>query len=189
MDAREKTEHVTNKAVALIKALHNPPIGAKEFSGGWCPERCDALLFCSRNAYMIETKICRSDFLADFKKNHRQEGCGLIGNFRYYACPTGLISPAELPEKWGLIYVDCNNKRDRAKMPVGYGGWLPKPGQKGVWLYKQEKEMYGSYNVNEHGVRIADSQSFRFDDTGMERHYLFALATRYKQQKFMDNIL
>ena len=88
MNAKEKTEYVTNKAVALIKAIHNPPIGAKEFSGGWCPERCDALMFTSCSSFMIETKISRSDFLADFKKEHRKDGQGLIGNYRYYACPT-----------------------------------------------------------------------------------------------------
>ena len=35
MNAKDKTEHVTKKALSLIKQLHNPPIGAVEFSGGW----------------------------------------------------------------------------------------------------------------------------------------------------------
>lgn len=38
MEAKELTNFVTDKAVALIRALHKPPIGAKEFSGGWCPD-------------------------------------------------------------------------------------------------------------------------------------------------------
>ena len=76
MESKELTAHVTNKAVALIRAIHNPPIGAKEFSGGFCPERCDAILFDSGSSYMIETKISRSDFLADFKKiTAKKERC------------------------------------------------------------------------------------------------------------------
>lgn len=109
MDVRETTKFVTDKAIALIKALHNPTIGAKEFSGGGFGERCDAILFNSFSSFMIETKISRSDFLIDFKKPHRQEGCG-VGNYRYYACPNGLIKPEELPPKWGLIYVDIEKK-------------------------------------------------------------------------------
>lgn len=199
MEARDLTKHVTDKAVSLIKAIHTPPIGAKEFSGGWCPERCDALLFCSNNSYLIETKISRSDFLADFKKEHRVNG-GLIGNYRYYACPVGLIKPEELPEKWGLIYVDPDNRRARAKMPVGYGGFLPKPGQSGKWKYQKEHELYGCPTLKDadfpdmHWSQVYNhpeqpKNKYRFPDTGLERKYLFALATRYKSQKFMENML
>ncbi|WP_380092111.1 hypothetical protein [Deinococcus cellulosilyticus] len=57
---------------------------------------------------IIECKISRADFLADAKKPHRvrvQQGIRKgMGNYRLYACPTGLIKPEELPEKWGLLY-------------------------------------------------------------------------------------
>ena len=198
MDARETTRFVTDKAVALIKAIHNPPIGAKEFSGGWCPERCDAVLFTSNASFVIETKISRSDFLADFKKNHRQEGFG-IGNYRYYACPSGLIKPEELPEKWGLIYVDIEKRNARATMPIGYGGSVRTPNkdyrcpQKG---YKIETyERFGSPTPEE--CKELDrwwehpeypAKKFKFN-SNFERNFLFALATRYKSQKFMDTIL
>lgn len=200
MESKDITKFVTDKAVALIKALHNPPIGAKEFSGGWCPERCDAILFDSNNSFMIETKISRSDFLADFKKEHRKNG-GLIGNYRYYACPAGLIKPEEIPEKWGLIYVDLDNKRSRAKMPIGYGGFLPKSGQSHLsWKHQKEHELYGCPNLKEedfpqlHWKEVYNhpeqpKNKYYFPNTGLERNYLFALATRYKSQKFMDNIL
>lgn len=192
MDAK----YVTDKAVSLIKLIHNPPIGAKEFSGGWCPERCDAILFDSNSSYMIETKISRSDFLADAKKPHRNSGCG-IGHYRYYACPEGLISPDELPPKWGLIYVRPKGKR--AIMPVGYGGWVrnPKSDHKhpeygwtveGVDWYGSplHREPDGSY---EHSSLQQPRKSFRFDVSEFERSFLFALATRYKSGKFMENIL
>lgn len=202
-DAKELTKHVTNKAVALIKAIHNPPVGAKEFSGGWCPERCDALLFDSNNSFMIETKISRSDFLADFKKAHRQEG-GLIGNYRYYACPEGLISVDELPEKWGLIYVNPDIKRARASMPVGFGGSIRTPHKNYKCPIKgwtiETFDYFGSPRLKDKDFPDMDwkevwehpeqpHNKFYFPDTGLERNYLFALATRYKQQKFMDNML
>lgn len=199
MEARELTNFVTDKAIALIKAIHNPPIGAKEFSGGWCPERCDALLFTSNSSFMIETKISRSDFLADFKKPHRQNG-GLIGNYRYYACPKGLIKPEEIPEKWGLIYVDLDSKKSKAEMPIGYGGSVRTPKKdykcpENGWTISTF-ERYGTATP-EHIMGLDNywkhpehpSNYFKFPDTGLERNYLFALATRYKSQKFMDNIL
>lgn len=202
MDARETTKFVTDKAVALIKALHNPPIGAKEFSGGWCPERCDAVMFTSNASFVIETKISRSDFLADFKKSHRQEGCG-IGNYRYYACPTGLIKPEELPPKWGLIYVDTEKKNARATMPVGYGGTIRTPSKdykhpEHGWTV-QTYESFGSKTPKEvndlpyegewrkHPERV--EIKFKFENSEFERNFLFALATRYKSQKFMETIL
>lgn len=184
MDAR----YVTDKACSLIKALHNPPIGAKEFSGGWCPERCDAVLFCSSYSYMIETKISRSDFLADFKKPHRINGG--IGNYRYYACPEGLIKPEELPEKWGLIYVRPNNQR--AIMPVGFGGRIRNPNKdtrhEQGWRI-EGFDIYGTTELNEYGNPICVHAPFYFKESQYERNFLFALATRYKTGKFPDNLM
>lgn len=49
----------------------------------------------------IEVKVSRSDFFADAKKLHSHP----YGHYKIYACPTGLIKPEEIPEKWGLVYV------------------------------------------------------------------------------------
>jgi hypothetical protein len=70
----------------------------------------DVIGFGGWHSILIECKASRSDFLADAKKSWRQEGGKAMGTFRYYCCPTGLISPAELPAKWGLIYVDEQGK-------------------------------------------------------------------------------
>lgn len=56
---------------------------------------------------LVEVKVSRSDFFADRRKWHRQNGNG-IGSNRYYLCPSGLIKIEELPEGWGLLY--CNDK-------------------------------------------------------------------------------
>ncbi|ARK08832.1 hypothetical protein A6C57_00100 [Fibrella sp. ES10-3-2-2] len=55
---------------------------------------------------LIECKTSRSDFLADRKKLFRQHPFLGMGQFRFYCCPTGLLSVGDLPDKWGLIYVN-----------------------------------------------------------------------------------
>lgn len=55
--------------------------------------------------FLLEAKMSRSDFLADRSKPHRINPETGVGKYRYYICPTGLIKPEELPNKWGLIYV------------------------------------------------------------------------------------
>ena len=53
---------------------------------------------------LIECKVSRSDFLSDKKKKFRINKRMATGNYRFYACPSGLIKQEELPKKWGLIY-------------------------------------------------------------------------------------
>ena len=55
---------------------------------------------------LMECKTSRADFKQDFKKKFRINPNEGIGNWRFYVCPTDVIKPEELPEKWGLIYVD-----------------------------------------------------------------------------------
>lgn len=59
---------------------------------------------------LVECKVSRSDFLADKKKIFRKNPDMGMGNFRYYACPLGVIRPEEVPEHWGLLYVEKNVK-------------------------------------------------------------------------------
>ena len=63
----------------------------------------------SYRSVLVEVKVSRSDFLADKKKPFRINPEKGIGRYRFYACPKGLISPSDLPNNWGLIWVD-NNK-------------------------------------------------------------------------------
>lgn len=64
---------------------------------------------------VIECKISRSDFLADLKKPFRKENG--MGNLRLYLCPEGLIKPEDLPEKWGLLYVNEKGKVSEIQEP------------------------------------------------------------------------
>jgi hypothetical protein len=82
----------------------------------------DVIGFDSSQSVLIECKVSRSDFLQDKNKPHRAKGMGV---WRYYCCPEGLIKKDELPERWGLIYVnnqgkaraeyDCRKKRLRVE--------------------------------------------------------------------------
>lgn len=78
---------------------------------------------------LLEAKTSRADFLADRKKPHRISPEKGIGKWRYFICPTDLIKPDELPERWGLIYVSpgkrCKYIKGAMAVPkdcVGYSG-------------------------------------------------------------------
>lgn len=72
------------------------------------------------HSVLIECKISRSDFFKDKGKKFRsccQKG---MGSHRFILCPTNLILRNEIPEGWGLIYVD---DKGRAKIKYNpYGG-------------------------------------------------------------------
>lgn len=197
---------IAEKATRLIMRLHGCTLGAVEFTGGGgLGESVDGLVVSSSAVYVIEAKVSRADFLADKKKPHRADPNLALGQYRYYACPEGMIKPEELPEKWGLIYV---NERGHCSMPVGYGtsvkiGERPVEGRSwGEPILKR----YGSwekitmppdnwhpepYEINRHTVDGVEARDyFRFEgNANVERAYLYALASRYKSQKFMANIL
>ena len=74
-------------------------------------ETPDVFGFNSWLTVLIEVKISRTDFFADRKKFFRANPEKGMGALRFYCCPNGLISPDEIPDKWGLLYeVDGNIK-------------------------------------------------------------------------------
>tara|TARA_R110001583_G_scaffold42134_8_gene133982 strand:- start:290 stop:946 length:657 start_codon:yes stop_codon:yes gene_type:complete len=115
---------LTDLAVKWLKrpASRNGPgchVALSEVRTGWSGEIPDAIGFRASGhmdgSTVVEVKVGRGDFLADRKKDHRQEGAG-VGRWRYFMCPEGLISPEELPPKWGLLHV---TKRGGVKVLVG----------------------------------------------------------------------
>jgi len=52
---------------------------------------------------VVECKVSRSDFAADQNKASRKNGT-MMGNYRYYLVPSGMIAATELPDGWGLLY-------------------------------------------------------------------------------------
>lgn len=121
-------------AVSWLKRsnAHGCQVALSEIKSGWSGEVPDAIGFHSMGnvqdgSVVVEVKVSRSDFLADFKKPHRSGDTTGIGLYRYYMCTEGLIKPDELPERWGLLYV---NSRKHVKHVAGavtqrssYGQW------------------------------------------------------------------
>lgn len=108
---------------------HGCHVAVSEVRSGWSGEIPDAIGFRQAGftphdgSVVVEVKVSRSDFLADKKKPHRVQGG--LGNWRYYMCPEGMIQPDELPEGWGLLWV---NSRGHVKPKAGaaYALWASK---------------------------------------------------------------
>lgn len=82
-------------------------------------ETPDAIGFRDGSSTLVECKVSRSDFFADAKKSFRRQPWKGMGTYRFYLCPTGIIKPEDLPEKWGLIWV---NEKGKPQIQVGPKG-------------------------------------------------------------------
>lgn len=79
-------------------------------------EQADVLGFGSwGHSVLIEVKVSRGDFLSDKKKKFRIAPETGMGSQRYYCCPTGMIKAEELPEGWGLLYVNDQGRATKAR--------------------------------------------------------------------------
>lgn len=89
-----------------MKKTKQMPVVFNEFGCRMSPETPDVIAWSGDGfSTLIECKVSRSDFQADKKKSFRQYADTGMGNYRYFACPQGLISEGELPEKWGLLEI------------------------------------------------------------------------------------
>ena len=79
-------------------------------------EKPDVIGWNGCSSTMIEVKVGRGDFLQDFKKPFRKYPERGVGQYRYYCCPNGLINESELPENWGLLYLNNKNKIEIIKV-------------------------------------------------------------------------
>jgi hypothetical protein len=102
-------------------------IVATELIALGCAEQADVVGFRSSCSVVIESKVSRSDFAADSKKNHRISGG--LGLYRFYICPPDMIHQEELPARWGLLYADGRKVievvRPRGNVWPGYETRLP----------------------------------------------------------------
>lgn len=70
----------------------------------------DVMGFDYCTSVLVEVKVGRGDFLKDFKKPFRANPELGMGQLRFYCCPEGLIKENEVPDNWGLLYLDENKK-------------------------------------------------------------------------------
>jgi hypothetical protein len=95
-------------------------VALTEVGGLYGGERADAFGYrwgFDGGSIVVESKVSRSDFLADRAKPHRNGTVPGMGMYRYYICPEGLIDIADLPDGWGLLWV---NKRGHVKVKAGH---------------------------------------------------------------------
>lgn len=100
-------------------------------------ERCDAWGYSwgwRPFSVLVEVKVSRSDFLRDKHKPHRQQGG--VGTYRYYMCPEGLLTVEDMPERWGLIWV---NSRGHCRIMAGAACCHISEGYHGGWIEEQWK--------------------------------------------------
>lgn len=71
-----------------------------------CPELTDVWATNGYDSTVLEIKVSHADFLKDKKKFSRINYKYSMGNYRYYLCPTNIISKDEVPKGWGLLYYD-----------------------------------------------------------------------------------
>lgn len=114
------------KHAELVKIAEKWLMGTKKCSFAFTELVClatseipDAIGFQSGQSFLVECKTSRADFLADRKKVFRRNPWMGMGDFRYFICPAGIIKPEELPEKWGLIWV---NEKGKPRQVVGPKG-------------------------------------------------------------------
>ena len=90
-----------------------------EFKVGANFEIPDVIGFRGNYTILLEAKTSRADFLSDRKKYFRKIPWQGMGDYRFFICEQNMIQPEELPEKWGMIWV--NNKGNPRKKigPVG----------------------------------------------------------------------
>jgi hypothetical protein len=73
-------------------------------------ETPDIMGFSSYGSTLIEVKVSRADFLRDKNKIVRKNPYLGMGGYRFYLSPKDIIKEKDLPEKWGLIHIDDNDK-------------------------------------------------------------------------------
>ncbi len=77
------------------------------------------------HSVLIECKMSKSDFLADRKKPFRICPDLGMGSYRFYCSPKELINIEDLPDGWGLLWVDdslkarCIYKRAKGSIVLG----------------------------------------------------------------------
>lgn len=110
-------------------------VAFSECRADWKGETPDAIGFRAavfkEASVVVEVKVSRADFLADRKKPHRTDPSLGMGTYRYFMAPAGLISPEELPARWGLIEVG-----DRSSLNVVCGHVLLKYREEDNWRHE-----------------------------------------------------
>ncbi|MBX2849955.1 MAG: hypothetical protein KTR16_16640 [Acidiferrobacterales bacterium] len=142
---KTKVDLLTHDDIAEIGARwlkrNGYPIAISNYTDAVETELPDAIGFTAYGeSFLLEAKVSVSDFKADFKKRHRQDGAKAYGNHRGYITPKDLLDPKEIPYGWWLLEVHGKNKpiikvvKGIAK-EKGYTTWDIEQGREGNKRY------------------------------------------------------
>jgi hypothetical protein len=99
----------------LAEQVPNPLERVEQTVDAWAMD-----LWPSHNFKKIayEVKVSRADFFHELENPQKREAAVLLSNQFYFVVPTGLVSPLEVPEGCGLIYVGdsrCHTVKESAR--------------------------------------------------------------------------
>jgi hypothetical protein len=95
---------IVARAVVFLRRRVGCKIAVSEACAGSPTGRPDGIGWCSMTmmCHHIEVKVSRSDFRNDRKKvSHLADR--VIGDYRWYMTPPGLLTAADIPAGWGLV--------------------------------------------------------------------------------------
>jgi hypothetical protein len=90
-------------------------------------EQPDAIGWKNGLSWLIECKVSRADFHADKLKRFRAEPEKGMGDWRFYLCPEGVITVADLPAGWGLLWVVNGRIKKIHGFPANAVAWTARP--------------------------------------------------------------
>jgi hypothetical protein len=99
------THHEVVARVAKWVQRHHSKVVIRDPFRAATDEQPDVIAWRLQCSILIECKVSRSDFLCDKNKAFRKKPEKGMGDWRFYACPPGVINVDDLPDKWGLLWV------------------------------------------------------------------------------------
>lgn len=108
---------ISTNLYGVVKGRHPPPKWASftelrggTGSGGYREKFIDVLAILlwevgTVQVIAYEIKASRADFLREIKDPPKRQYAERISTDAYFAAPSGLLAPSEVPEPWGLIEV------------------------------------------------------------------------------------
>lgn len=116
-------------------------------------EEPDVLAFKRHRSTLVEIKVSRADFLADKRKAFREQAAAGVGSLRLYAAPTGMILPADLPERWGLLEITPKGKVSLVVEPRSFAVWN-RDGETAMLACAYERAVHWIAPVSEGGKPV-----------------------------------
>mgnify|MGYP000120537710 CR=1 FL=1 len=66
----------------------------------------------------VEVKVSRSDFMRELERPQKRAPWEQLAAECWFATPSGLVKPDEVPEGWGLVELQSNGRLRRKKLPT-----------------------------------------------------------------------